>query len=149
MVNRFVDIEEKLEQANREIDQIWEQFYREVEKRRDPLEQVPMQKMVWQALTIPETAPTLPPEFASEIPAAKVYYQFLVPLRIRTAEKIWSVRKQVFAETYTFVNTLWHGIPYGSHPLDCINSQQRLGQARDYSDRKISSRKPDSTAKRY
>ena len=100
MVNRLVDIEEKLEQANREIDQIWKQFYREVEKRRDPLEGARCSR--WHGGTNDSrNCSYIPPEFASEIPAAKAYYQFLAPFRIRTGEKIWSVRKQVFVETYT------------------------------------------------
>ena len=99
MVNRFVDIEEKLEQTNREINQIWEQFHRKVDKRRDPLEEVRCRR--WFGRTNDSrNCSHIAPEFASEIPAAKVYYQFLVPLRIRTGEKIWSMRKQVFTETY-------------------------------------------------
>ncbi len=99
MVNRFVDIEEKLEQTNREIDQIWEQFYREVEQQHDPLEKVRCIG-AYARTNRSRDCSYIPPEFEPEIPAAKAYYQFLVPLRIRTGEKIWSVRKHAFAETY-------------------------------------------------
>ena len=99
MVNRFIDIEERLEQTNLEIDQIWEQFYREVEKQRDPLEGIGCSR-AHGGTNDSRNCRHIAPEFEPKIPAAIAYYQFLVPFRIRTGEKIWSLRKQVFAETY-------------------------------------------------
>ena len=97
MVNRFMDTEEKLEQAKREVDQIWEQFHREKQKQRDPLLGI---CKTWYGIDEGRDCSYIAPEFELKIPASKAYYQFVVPLRIRTAEKAWRVRKQAIAETY-------------------------------------------------
>ena len=98
MVNRLVDTKEKLEQANREIDQIWERFDREKRKYRDPLASANCRG--WRGTDEGRDCREIASEFEPEIPDAKAYYQSLVPLRIRTAETVWQARKQTILNTY-------------------------------------------------
>lgn len=98
MVNRFVEIDEKLEQVNREIDQIWEQFDREKREYPDPLASASCRG--WRGTDEGRDCREIALEFEPEIPAAKAYYKSLVPLRIRTAETVWQARKQALLNTY-------------------------------------------------
>ena len=98
MVNRFVETNERLEQVNREIDQIWERFDREKRKYRYPLASAHCRG--WRGADERRDCREIAPELEPEIPAAKAYYGSLVPLRIRTAETVWQARKQSLLITY-------------------------------------------------
>ncbi len=102
MVNRLIKTEEKVEQANRKIEQLWEHFHRERKKQHNPLEgRNPLvHSSGWHGTDAGKNCTYIAPEFEPQIPAVKAYYQSVVTRRIQTAEKTWRERKQVLADTY-------------------------------------------------
>ncbi|RKU25060.1 hypothetical protein C6497_16840 [Candidatus Poribacteria bacterium] len=106
LVNRFIDTEEKIEQTNREIEQISERFYRDIQKLRDPFESPSLLKDSISSggsrgyLHLSKNFTYIPDESEPNIPTVKAYFQDLTSLHIRAAETIWRARKNAFAETY-------------------------------------------------
>ena len=106
LVNRFVDTEERVKQANQAVDQILEQFYWNEEEPGDPFKDPPLLKgsiggMSSSSYTHLSKNITFIPD-ASEIhvPTVKAYFQELTAARIRTAGTIWRIRETTFSETY-------------------------------------------------
>ena len=106
LVNRFIDTEEKVEQADQAIDQILEQFYWNEEAPGDPFKNPPLLKdskagSESSSYTHLKKNITFIPD-ASEIhvPTVKAYFQELTAARIRTAGTVWRIREKAFSETY-------------------------------------------------
>ena len=106
LVNRFIDTEERVRQADQAIDQILEQFYWTEEAPGDPFENPPLLKgskagAGSSSYTHLKKNITFIPD-ASEIhvPTVKAYFQALTSGRIRTANKVWQIRETTFSETY-------------------------------------------------
>lgn len=106
LVNRFIDTEERVRQADQAIDQTLEQFYWAEEVPGDPFENPPLLKgseagAGSSSYTHLKKNITFIPD-ASEIhvPTVKAYFQELTSGRIRTANKIWQIRETTFSETY-------------------------------------------------
>lgn len=106
LVNRFIDTEEKIEQVNREIDQISERYYRDEQKLQNPFESPSLLKDSISSggsrgyLHLSKNLTYIPDESEPNIPTVKAYFQDLTSLQIRAAETIWRIRKNAFAETY-------------------------------------------------
>ena len=100
LVNRFIETEERLEQANREIAQIMERFQREKQELRNPFEWPFLLKGSWSGTSISKNVTYIEAESESEISTVKAYYQELEPRRIRAAKAVWLVRKQAYSETF-------------------------------------------------
>ena len=100
MVNRFVETEEKIEQADREISQIMEGFQREKAKLRDPFTWPFLLKGSWGGTSISKDVTYIAAESEPEISTVKTYYQELEPQRLRAVESAWLVRKHAYSETF-------------------------------------------------
>ena len=108
LVNRFIDTEERVTQADQAIDQILEQFYWDEEEPMDPFKDPPLLKgskagAGSSSYTHLKKNITFIPD-ASEIhvPTVKAYFQELTAGRIRTANKVWQIRETAFSETYVY-----------------------------------------------
>ena len=106
LVNRFIDTEERVKQADQAVDQILEQFYWDKEDPGDPFKNPPLLKgsiggMSSSSYTHRSKNITFIPD-ASEIhvPTVKAYFQELTSARIRTAGTVWRIREKAFSETY-------------------------------------------------
>ncbi len=106
LVNRFIDTEERVTQADQAIDQILEQFYWAEEVPGDPFENPPLLKgskagAGSSSYTHLKKNITFIPD-ASEIhvPTVKAYFQELTSGRIWTAGTVWRIREKAFSETY-------------------------------------------------
>ena len=106
LVNRFIDTEERVKQADQAVDQILEQFYWDKEEPGDPFKSPPLLKgsiggMSSSSYTHLSKNITFIPD-ASEIhvPTVKAYFQELTSARIRTAGTVWRIRETTFSETY-------------------------------------------------
>ena len=106
LVNRFIDTEERVKQADQAIDQILEQFYWDEEAPGDPFEDPPLLKgskvgAGSSSYTHLKKNITFIPD-ASEIhvPTVKAYFRALTSGRIRTAGTVWQIREKAFSETY-------------------------------------------------
>ncbi|MDE0638212.1 MAG: ABC transporter permease subunit [Candidatus Poribacteria bacterium] len=106
LVNRLIDTEEKIEQVNREIEQVSDRYYRDEQKLRDPFESPSLLKGSIGSggsrgyLHLSKNLTYIPNESEPNIPTVKAYFQDLTSLHIRAAETIWRIRKNAFAETY-------------------------------------------------
>ena len=100
MVNHFIETEEAIEQADREISQIMEGFQREKAKLRDPFAPPFLLKGHWGGSAISKDVIHIEAESELEIPTVKAYYQELEPQRLRAVAAAWLVRKQAYAETF-------------------------------------------------
>ena len=106
LVNRFIDTEERIEQVNREIDQVSERYYRDEQKLQNPFESPSLLKGSISSggsrgyLHLSKNLTYIPDESEPNIPTVKAYFQDLTSLQIRAAETIWRIRKNVFTETY-------------------------------------------------
>ena len=103
LVNRFIDTEEKMEQVNREIDQISERFYRNKDKLNNPFENPPLLRgsgisrgYILQGKNVPYISEKL----EIHIPTATTYFQELTSLQMNSAKTAWRIRENAFAETY-------------------------------------------------
>ena len=103
LVNRFIDTEEKMEQINREIDQISERFYRDKDKLNNPFENPPLLRgsgasrgYIFQGKNVPYISE----ELEIHIPTATTYFQELTSLQMNSAKIVWRIRENTFAETY-------------------------------------------------
>ena len=108
LVNRFIDTEEKIKQADQAIDQILEQFYWVEEEPMDPFKNPPLLKGSRlgggsSSYTHLKKNITFIPD-ASEIhvPTVKTYFRELTSGRIRTAGTVWQIREKAFSETYIY-----------------------------------------------
>ena len=118
-INRLIDIEEPLEASYREIEQIWERFEKEQQDflKNDPVEGEDIRfnmkgsnHLRYFSVTNSTTLQymklesanwrSLSKESESQIPYVKAYYQFVEPLRIRTAEQARLARQKAFKQTY-------------------------------------------------
>ena len=106
LVNRFINTEEKMEQANRAIHQIWEQFFRDKDKLEDPFENPSLlQKsrpmgMSRGYILQGKNATHIPEELEIHIPIATAYFQELTSLQMDGAKTAWRIRESAFSETY-------------------------------------------------
>ena len=105
MVNHFIETEEKMEQADREISQIMEGFQREKAKLRDPFARPFLLKGRWGGSAISKDVTHIEAASELEIPTVKAYYQELEPQRLRAVEAAWLVRKQAYSETFVHRST--------------------------------------------
>ncbi len=106
LVNRFIDTETKVKQADQAIDQILEQFYWAEEAPADPFKNPPLLRgsksgSGSSSYTHLQKNITFIPD-ASEIhvPTVKAYFQELTSGRVRTAGTVWRIREKAFSETY-------------------------------------------------
>ena len=106
LVNRFIDTEERVIQANQAIDQILEQFYWAEEVPGDPFENPPLLKGSKSGggsssyTHLKKNITFIPDESEIHVPIVKAYFQKLTSGRIRTANKVWQIREKAFSETY-------------------------------------------------
>ena len=100
MVNHFIETEEKIEQANREVAQITERFQREKGKLRDPFEWPFLLKGQWGGSATQRDVTHIEVDSELEIPTVKAYYETLEPKRIDTTDTVWQVRKKAYSETF-------------------------------------------------
>ena len=106
LVNRFIDTEERVTQANQAIDQILEQFYWAEEVPGDPFENPPLLKGSKSGggsssyTHLKKNITFIPDESEIHVPIVKAYFQKLTSGRIRTANKVWQIRETTFSETY-------------------------------------------------
>ena len=106
LVNRFIDTEGRVTQANQAIDQILEQFYWDEEAPGDPFENPPLLKgskvgAGSSSYTHLKKNITFIPDVSEiHVPTVKAYFQELTSGRIRTAGIVWRIREKAFAETY-------------------------------------------------
>ncbi|MDE0682128.1 MAG: ABC transporter permease subunit [Candidatus Poribacteria bacterium] len=106
LVNRFIDTEEKVKQADQAIDQILEQFYWTEKVPGNPFENPLLLKGSKSGVTSSSTTHLkkditfIPHESEVHVPTVKAYFQELTAARIRTAGRIWQIRETAFAETY-------------------------------------------------
>jgi hypothetical protein len=100
MVNHFIETEEKIEQANREVAQIAERFQREKGKLRDPFEWPFLLKGQWGGSATQRDVTHIEVGSELEIPTVKAYYETVEPKRIDTTDTAWRVRKQAYSETF-------------------------------------------------
>lgn len=118
-MNRFWSMEDKLKPAYGEIEQIWERFEKE---RMDFLKNDPVEgesRSFNMSGSMSSTSGSssnstklqysqeessnwgkISDDTESRVPYVKTYYQFLEPLRIRTAERAWLVRQKALEDTY-------------------------------------------------
>ena len=106
LVNRFIDTEEKMEQVNREIDQISDRFYRQKDKLSNPFENPSLllrysgrgrsRGYIHQG----KNTSYIPEELEVHIPNAIAYYQALTSLQMDGAKAAWRIRENTFSETY-------------------------------------------------
>ena len=106
LVNRFIDTETRVTQANQAIDQILEQFYWAEEAPGDPFEDPPLLKGSRSGggsssyTHLAKNITFIPDASEIHVPAVKAYFQELTSGRIRTANKVWQIREEAFSETY-------------------------------------------------
>ena len=106
LVNRFIDTEARVTQANQAIDQILEQFYWAEEAPGDPFEDPPLLKGSRSGggsssyTHLAKNITFIPDASEIHVPAVKAYFQELTSGRIRTANKVWQIREEAFSETY-------------------------------------------------
>ncbi len=103
LVNRFIDTEEKMEQVNREIDQISERFYRDKDKLDNPFENPPLLRgsgISRGYILQGKNVPYISEELEIHIPTATTYFQELTSLQMNSAKTAWRIRENAFAETY-------------------------------------------------
>lgn len=103
LVNRFIDTEEKMEQVNREIDQISERFYRDKDKLNNPFENPPLLRgsgISRGYILQGKNVPYISEELEIHIPTATTYFQELTSLQMNSAKTAWRIRETAFAETY-------------------------------------------------
>ncbi len=118
-INQLIDIEEPLEASYREIEQIWERFEKEKQDylKKDSVEGESTRfnmkgnnNLSYPSFTSLTTLQymklessnwwSLSKESESQIPYVKAYYQFIEPLRIRTAERAGLARQKAIEQTY-------------------------------------------------
>lgn len=103
LVNRFIDTEEKMEQVNREINQISERFYRDKDKLDNPFENPPLLRGSGVSrgyILQGKNVPYISEELEIHIPTATTYFQELTSLQMNSAKTAWRIRENAFAETY-------------------------------------------------
>ena len=103
LVNRFIDTEEKMEQVNREINQISERFYRDKDKFNNPFENPPLLRGSGVSrgyILQGKNVPYISEELEIHIPTATTYFQELTSLQMNSAKTAWRIRENTFAETY-------------------------------------------------
>ena len=103
LVNRFINTEVKMEQANREIDQISERFYRDKGKLANPFENPPLLRgsgLSSKYLLQSKNVSHISEELEIHIPIAIAYFQELTSLQMNSAKTAWRIRENAFAETY-------------------------------------------------
>ena len=108
LVNRFIDTEEKIKQADQAIDQILERFYWDEEEPADPFKNPPLLKgsktgggsSSYTHLT--KNVTFIPDGAEIHVPTVKAYFQELTSGRIRTAGTVWRIREKAFSETYVY-----------------------------------------------
>ena len=103
LVNRFIDTEEKMEQVNREINQISERFYRNKDKLDNPFENPPLLRgsgVSREYILQGKNVPYISEELEIHIPTATTYFQELTSLQMNSAKTAWRIREPAFAETY-------------------------------------------------
>ena len=106
LVNRFVDTEERVKQADQAIDQILEQFYWNEEAPGDPFESPQLLKGSKSGggsssgTHLKKNITFIPDASEIHVPTVKIYFQELTSARIRTAGTVWRIRETTFSETY-------------------------------------------------
>ena len=106
LVNRFIDTEERVRQADQAIDQILEQFHWNEEVPGDPFKNPPLLKGSKSgvgsssATHLTKNITFIPDASEIHVPTVKAYFQELTSGRIRTAGIVWRIREKAFSETY-------------------------------------------------
>ena len=106
LVNRFIDTEKRMEQVNRELDQISERFYRDKDKLEDPFENPSLLQRSHASgasrsyIVQGKHAAHVPEELEIHIPLAIAYFQALTSLQMDAAKTAWRIRENAFAVTY-------------------------------------------------
>ena len=106
LVNRFIDTEERVTQANQAIDQILEQFYWAEEAPGDPFKNPPLLRGSKSGGSsssythLKKNITFIPDESEIHVPTVKAYFQELTSGRLRTAGTVWRIREKAFSETY-------------------------------------------------
>ena len=106
LVNRFIDTEERVKQADQAVDQILEQFYWNEEAPGDPFKNPPLLKGSIGGMSsssdthLSKNITFIPDASEIHVPTVKAYFQELTSARIRTAGTVWWIREKAFSETY-------------------------------------------------
>ena len=106
LVNRFIDTEERVKQADQAVDQILEQFYWDKEEPGDPFKNPPLLKGSIRGMSsssdthLSKNITFIPDASEIHVPTVKAYFQELTSARIRTAGTVWWIREKAFSETY-------------------------------------------------
>ncbi len=106
LVNRFINTEERVKQADQAIDQILEQFDWAEAVPGDPFENPPLLKGSKSGAGsssythLKKNITFIPDASEIHVPTVKAYFQELTAGRIRTANKVWQIRETTFSETY-------------------------------------------------
>jgi len=105
LVNRFIDTEERVKQADQAIDQILEQFDWTEVAPGDPFQNPPLLKGSKSGGSssythLKKNITFIPDASEVHVPTVKAYFQELTAARIRTAGTVWRIREKAFSETY-------------------------------------------------